>query len=87
VYVLLLIYDTERREKGEICFNKTLLHRNSVVRYKTSRNHDFLIGGLKAVGKLPNRGIEKGGPSFLIRGLKAARQFPNRCTERVGPAS
>jgi hypothetical protein len=61
VYVLLLIYDTERKEEGEICFNK-MLRRTSVVRYKTSRTHDFLIGGLKAAGQLPNQGTERGGP-------------------------
>ena len=63
VYVLLLICDTERKEEGEICFNKTLLHRTSVVRHKISRRHDFLIGGLIAAGKLPDRDTERGSPA------------------------
>jgi hypothetical protein len=87
VYVLLLIHDTEHKEEGEICFNKTLLRHTSVVRYKTSRTHDFLIDGLKAAGQLPDRDTEIGRTNFLTCGLKAAGQLPNRGTERGGLTS
>jgi hypothetical protein len=58
VYVLLLIYDTERKEGGEI-----YLRRTSDVRCKTFRTHDFLNGALKGAGKLPNQWTYRVGPT------------------------